>query len=48
MKNLVQYVQNNEIQPLVEHTRPLQEIGRAQTEFLEKQHVGKIVLIPPP
>ena len=29
-------------------TFPLEQIAEAQKSFIEKRHVGKIVLIPPP
>ena len=44
--NLVSYVEQNRIKPLVAKTFALNEIVRAQQEFLEKNHVGKYVLIP--
>ena len=44
--NLVSYVEKNRIKPLVAKTFALQEIAKAQQEFLEKNHVGKFVLIP--
>ena len=44
--NLINYIENNEISPLVAKTFPLEEIVQAQTEFLKKQHFGKFVLIP--
>ena len=44
--NLVSYVEKNRIKPLVAKTFALQEIAKAQQEFLEKIHVGKFVLIP--
>lgn len=43
-QNLVQYIENRQIQPLVSAVYPLQEIAQAQTEFEKKQHIGKIVL----
>lgn len=46
--DLVGYIERNEIEPSVAATFPLSEIATAQTEFLTKSHVGKIVLIPPP
>ena len=46
-KNLVSYIERNEIKPLVSKTYPLAEIGQAQTDFLEKKFTGKLVLIPP-
>ena len=33
---------------MVATTYPLERIVEAQTEFLEKRHVGKYVLLPPP
>jgi NADPH:quinone reductase-like Zn-dependent oxidoreductase len=46
--NLVSYIENGEIRPLLAKTFPLERIVDAQREFSEKQHVGKFVLIPPP
>ncbi len=46
-ENLVIYIENNEIRPVVARTYPLHEIVRAQTDFLAKNHIGKLVLIPP-
>ena len=46
--NLIGYIERGEIRPLVAKTFPLAQIADAQREFLEKNHVGKFVLIPPP
>lgn len=46
--NLVSYIERGEIRPLVAKTLPLEQIADAQREFLEKNHVGNFVLIPPP
>jgi NADPH:quinone reductase-like Zn-dependent oxidoreductase len=46
--NLVSYIENGEIRPLLAKTFPLERIVDAQREFSEKKHVGKFVLIPPP
>ena len=46
--NLVSYIENGEIKPLLAKTFPLEKIVDAQREFTEKKHVGKFVLIPPP
>ena len=46
--NLVSYIENGEIRPLLAKTFPLEEIAQAQREFTKKKHVGKFVLIPPP
>jgi NADPH:quinone reductase-like Zn-dependent oxidoreductase len=43
---LVGYIEAGAIKPLVAHTFPLSQIVRAQQAFLDKRHVGKIVLIP--
>ena len=43
--NLVSYIERGEIRPLVAATYPLADIVRAQQAFLEKAHIGKIVLI---
>ena len=42
--NLVGYIERGEIKPLVGATFPLQAIEAAQRRFLEKHHVGKIVI----
>jgi NADPH:quinone reductase-like Zn-dependent oxidoreductase len=42
--NLVGYIERGEIRPLVCATFPLEKIETAQRVFLEKRHVGKIVL----
>jgi NADPH:quinone reductase-like Zn-dependent oxidoreductase len=46
--DVVGYVERGEIQPLVATRYPLREIVAAQEAFLSKEHVGKIVLVPPP
>jgi NADPH:quinone reductase-like Zn-dependent oxidoreductase len=47
MPNLVGYVERGEIKPLVYKEMPLSAINAAQELFMQKKHVGKIVLIPP-
>ncbi|WP_147157593.1 alcohol dehydrogenase family protein [Novosphingobium sediminis] len=44
--NLVSYIERGEIRPVVAATYPLSQIVAAQRAFLEKKHIGKIVLIP--
>ena len=46
-ENLVGYIERNEIRPMVHATYPLSEIVLAQTDFLAKDFVGKLVLLPP-
>ena len=45
---LIAYIEAGELRPVVATTFPLERIAEAQTEFLEKRHVGKYVLVPPP
>jgi NADPH:quinone reductase-like Zn-dependent oxidoreductase len=42
--SLVRYIAQREIRPVVAATYPLEQIAAAQRQFLEKRHVGKIVL----
>ncbi|WED24986.1 alcohol dehydrogenase family protein [Vibrio sp. JC009] len=44
--NLVKYIEQNEIRPVVAKTFPLEEIAQAQEELLMRTHTGKFVLIP--
>jgi len=43
---LVGYIVRGEIRPVIARTYPLTAIADAQRDFLTKQHVGKIVLVP--
>ena len=42
--NLIKHIENGSIKPLVAQAFALEEIRQAQSLFLKKQHVGKIVL----
>ncbi|MEH6355344.1 MAG: alcohol dehydrogenase family protein [Marinobacter sp.] len=44
--NIVRYIEEGEIQPVLAKTFPLSAIAEAQAEFLMKKHVGKFVLLP--
>lgn len=46
-ENLITYIENAEIKPVVAKTYPLADIARAQSDFLAKAFVGKLVLVPP-
>jgi NADPH:quinone reductase-like Zn-dependent oxidoreductase len=46
-ENLVSYIEAAEIRPRVAKVFPLEEIGRAQEEFLSKTFTGKLVLTIP-
>ncbi len=43
--NLVRYIERGEIRPLVSASFPMSQIAAAQERFLEKSHIGKIVLV---
>jgi NADPH:quinone reductase-like Zn-dependent oxidoreductase len=45
-ENLIGYIERNEIKPLVAKSYPLKDIVQAQQDFLAKNHVGKLVLVP--
>ena len=45
--NLVAYIEEAQIKPVIASVHPLQAIVAAQREFLTKRHTGKIVLVPP-
>jgi len=45
--NLVRYIEEGAIHPVVAATYPLREIVQAQELFLSKRHTGKIVLVSP-
>ena len=44
---LVKHLESGALRPPVAKTFALEHIAEAQTEFLEKRHVGKFVLVPP-
>ena len=44
--NLLGYIERSEVKPLLAKTYPLAELHAAQTAFIEKAHVGNIVVIP--
>ena len=46
-ENLIGYIERGEIQPVIAGTYPLSEIVQAQTDFLAKGFIGKLVLVPP-
>ena len=45
-ENLIKYIEKNEIKPLVSKSYPLENIQTAQEDFLAKNFIGKLVLIP--
>ncbi len=46
--DLISYIERGELRPLVATTFSLEQMVDAQQTFLEKNYVGKLVLIPPP
>jgi NADPH:quinone reductase-like Zn-dependent oxidoreductase len=45
-ERMIQFIEGGQIKPLVSQTFPLKDIRKAQTVFMEKKFVGKLVLIP--
>ena len=45
-KDLVGYVERGAVRPLLAATYPLADLRRAQQAFIEKRHVGNIVVTP--
>ncbi|MGA8261493.1 MAG: alcohol dehydrogenase family protein [Arenicellales bacterium] len=45
--NLVRYIEEGRIRPLVSRTYSLAEIVEAQRDFIAKKYPGKLVLVPP-
>jgi len=45
--SLLGHIEHEAIRPLLAASYPLSEIRQAQTDFLAKRHVGKLVLVPP-
>jgi NADPH:quinone reductase-like Zn-dependent oxidoreductase len=48
IENVVRYLNEGKLKPLVSKTYPLSEIHQAQEDFIAKKYPGKLVLIPPP
>ncbi len=46
-RNIIKYIEENKIEPLVAKSYPLKEIKKAQLDFLSKKFTGKLVLVPP-
>ncbi|RVP29532.1 zinc-binding dehydrogenase, partial [Sinorhizobium meliloti] len=45
-RRLVRYIEEKKIRPLVGGVYPLSEFHRAQTDFMAKNFVGKLVVVP--
>ena len=46
-RNLIKYIEDNKIKPLLAKSYPLKEIKQAQLDFLSKKFTGKLVLVTP-
>ena len=46
-RNLVQYIEQGRIRPVVSRSYPLADIVQAQKDFIAKKYPGKLVLVPP-
>ena len=42
--DLVSYIANGELKPMLAATYPLADLHKAQQAFIDKQHVGNIVV----
>jgi len=45
--NLIGYIERHDFRPLLVSSFTLDQLEQAQREFLKKEHVGKIALLPP-
>lgn len=45
-RNMVGYIERGEIRPVLAATYPLKDLPAAQAAFIDKKHVGNIVVIP--
>ncbi len=45
-RDLVAYIEEGKVRPLLARTYPLREIWQAQEDFVEKRWFGKLVLMP--
>ncbi|MEH6824618.1 MAG: alcohol dehydrogenase family protein [Motiliproteus sp.] len=46
-ENLIGYIEQGELKPLVAKTYPLKQLVQAQQDFMAKGFIGKLVLVPP-
>ena len=45
-RDLITYVERGDVRPLLAATYPLEEFHAAQAAFIDKAHVGNIVITP--
>ena len=46
MPNLIRYIENGDIKPVLAATYPLEQLREAQAAFIAKKHTGNIVVTP--
>ena len=46
MRELIGYIERSEIKPILAESYPLAEFHAAQQAFIDKQHIGNIVVLP--
>ena len=46
IKRVITAIESGKLQPVLAATYPLEDLARAQTEFLNKTHAGNIVVVP--
>ena len=44
LANLIKYIERGEIKPVLAQTFPLTELHKAQQTFIDKKHIGNIVI----
>jgi len=45
-RRLLKYIEEGQIRPLLDRTFKLSDFHQAQTEFMEKRYIGKLVVVP--
>lgn len=45
-ENIISYIENGDLMPMIARSYPLQKIQEAQQDFISKKFVGKLVLFP--
>ncbi len=46
MRDVIRYIENGDIRPVLAATYPLDRLHEAQTAFIAKRHTGNIVVVP--
>jgi NADPH:quinone reductase-like Zn-dependent oxidoreductase len=43
-QSLIRYIENGDVRPMLAHSFPLSQLHAAQHAFIDKKHVGNIVV----